>query len=486
VMSIGGRVRRWVVAAALSVAGPASAITPAEALMLSGRLGDALPMARAEATVAPDDLDVQERYIDALLTVGLIGLADQTYRARVEDRNDADSWYLFGRALVHPDDSLRAFDHALTLDVGHARSHMGRGAVLRGTGRIADAEAAYLRAVELDPRLGEAWSGLVAVRVAAGRSDEALAAARDAVRTIPSDPDGWLNVATLDPANAAETLQRGSLVAGADPRIHASLAEAWLDRGNGDGAHIAATRALSLAPGMADPALSLLFAEAMIDGVLDADGYHDLLSLRLVEERDLREALTRADGLVGRYPRCALPYMSRARIRALTGDRDGAIGDLALAMGYDPDNLDAQGSLGLLLVDAGRQDEAVGVLARVVQRRPGDATLSVALARAQYAAGDRAGALETIRAIRGARPLHVEAALEHARLLSEAGDRQGAYDVIARVLRDVPDERLVLAMAAAARDLGRTAEAVTLIEQLASSTGDARWADLARRLRAPR
>ncbi|MGK0349098.1 MAG: tetratricopeptide (TPR) repeat protein, partial [Myxococcota bacterium] len=107
---------------ALSVAGPSRA-SDAEDLMLAGRIAEALPVAQAEAEAAPGDMDAQERYIDGLLSMGLLGAADATYRARVEAVPSAQSWYLFGRVLVEADEAERAYRIALQSDPEHARSY---------------------------------------------------------------------------------------------------------------------------------------------------------------------------------------------------------------------------------------------------------------------------------------------------------------------------------------------------------------------------
>lgn len=464
-------------------AGVAGATTRAEQLLFAGNLAEALPVAREEAIADPDDLDAQERYIDALLSIGLLGLADQTYRARVEGEADADSWYLFGRVLVDPAEAERAYRRALGADPSHARAEMGLAAVYRATGRLAQAEASYAVAVERDRRLGEAWTGLIATQAALGRRDEAVATARRAIAALPSDADAYLALAALRPEEAVDVLTRAAVAAPSDPRVHASLAEAHLDRGNGAGAVVAAEHALTVSPGMADPALSLVFAEEMIVGNLDAQGYHELLAVRLVEPGDPFAALHTYDALVARYPRSPLPLMGRARVLAGQRDHDRAVADLGRAIGLDPRNQEAQAALGLVLVQAERAEEAVPILERVVARRAGDATLALALASAQESVGDRAGALETVEAARALRPLHVVAALTHARLLSEAGQPVRAYQELLKLAGDVPDERVVLALAAASRDIGRTAEAADLLDVLARSTGNPAFAELAGRLR---
>jgi tetratricopeptide (TPR) repeat protein len=468
---------------ALSVAGPSRA-SDAEDLMLAGRIAEALPVAQAEAEAAPGDMDAQERYIDGLLSMGLLGAADATYRARVEAVPSAQSWYLFGRVLVEADEAERAYRIALQSDPEHARSYMGLGAVYRATGRPEEAIDAYDRSLALDPTLSESYSGLVQLHAGLGNNEAARDVAERAIRAIPSDPEGSLMKAILSPESALDTLRTGATAASNDPRIHAALAEQWLDRTNGAEARTSALRALDISESFADPALSLLFAEEMIRGVLDADGYHQLLATRLIEDENIFAAITTYDGLVEQYPESALPLMSRARLKARQGNIDAAITDLANAIGNDSANIEAQAALGLLLLQTGRLAEAISVLGQVVRARPGDTRLTIALAQSQDSGGEKQAALATMERLRGLRPLHVETALLTAKLQAETGDSEKAYETLITVARDIPDERLVLALAAASTDVGRTQDAARWLDRLAMTSGNAAYSELAEKLRA--
>ncbi len=462
----------------------AAAVRPAERLLYAGNLGEGLPAAQGEAEAAPSDLDAQERYIDSLLSMGLLGAADAVYRARVEASPTADSWYLFGRVLIVPEEAVRAYQIALESDPGHSRSHMGLGAVYRATGRFDEAETEYKITLEHDQTLTEARSGLVATQLALERSGDALTTAHLAIEAVPNDPDAYLAVAALAPQDSVDVLSVAAVRASADPRVHAALAEAHLDRGNGQGALVASEHALLVSPSFIDPALSLLFAKEMVAETLDADGYHGLLSGRLIEDEDDFAALAHYDALVGNYAGSSLPLMARARVLSRQGNTERAISDLAAAVGLDPSNQEAQAALGILLLEAGRIEESVTVLERVVERREGDATLALALSRSHEAAGNRPAALQTLATVRRTRPLHVEAALHHARLLSEGGDSQAAYEVLLTVAGELPDARIVLGLAAAAVDVGKTSEAADLLGMIAASTGNDAFATMAERLRA--
>jgi tetratricopeptide (TPR) repeat protein len=69
----------------------------------------------------------------------------------------------FGSVLAHTmrqNEALEAYDHALRIDANQIRVILSRGHVLKTLGRRADAEAAYLRCLELQPDFGEAYYSL--------------------------------------------------------------------------------------------------------------------------------------------------------------------------------------------------------------------------------------------------------------------------------------------------------------------------------------
>jgi tetratricopeptide (TPR) repeat protein len=79
------------------------------------------------------------------------------------DPDSSASWVQFGSVLAHTmrqNEALEAYDHALRIDANQIRVILSRGHVLKTLGRRADAEAAYLRCLELQPDFGEAYYSL--------------------------------------------------------------------------------------------------------------------------------------------------------------------------------------------------------------------------------------------------------------------------------------------------------------------------------------
>ncbi len=85
--------------------------------------------------------------------------------------------------------------------------------LLEGAGRNDDAEPAFRRALELDPKLDRAWYGLGLVLIRQGRLDEAVAALKRNTELQPMSPYGWYQLARVhvdrhEPEQAREIIRR--------------------------------------------------------------------------------------------------------------------------------------------------------------------------------------------------------------------------------------------------------------------------------------
>ncbi len=467
------------------LAGPAQgAESKAEALMLAGRVQEALDAARVEAQAAPGDLDAQERYIDLLLTRRMAPLADSTYRERVASApTDPNAHYLLGRAVTTAEEAQSEYEKALRYDPDHARSHMGMGAVHRALGALDASEAAYRRALSLDPSLSEAWAGLGVALVMQGKPEDALTLARQATSAVGDTSDPYIAIALLAPGEAEAVLAEGAARVPKDPRIPVTLAEVRLSKGDGPGAAAAAAAALKLAPGDIDALMLSMYAAEITSGALDAAGYRDLVASRQRSMEDPGGSLPGFDQLVSRYPKSALVVMGRAQPRAMTGNTGGAKADLETASRLDPTNLEVRASLGLLLAANGDAAGAVDHLRVAVDARPDDLSLVMALGRAEAATGATEVARERLSAAMAANPSNVDVLLAYVGVLAAARESEVAYRVLSDAVARGGDSRVVLALAAAARDVGKFEEAAGLVEELARRTGEMRLLSIADQLR---
>ncbi len=467
-----------------AVLGSAFAATEAERLMWAGRLEQALPVARREAEAAPGDIDAQERYIDLLSTLGLATTGTVVYRARLESNPDsADAAYLLGRALPDPSLAEEAYRLGLALDASHARSQLGLAAVDASRGRFVEAEAAYGESVRRDPSLVEGWSGLARTRIMLGKPEEALAAARSAVRNVPGAADGYLVLAVLAPAEAENVLAEAARRVPEDPRVHAARAEDFLSRGQGEPALKAANTALSLDPSHGGAALSALLAHALIERRLDREGYQQLMRWKAKEGKDRSGAETAYAALAARYPRSALPRLAQARVAMASGQRDAALRHLRSALEVEPESVEVRATLGVQLRAAGQLSAARPLLEAAVAARPLDVSLILALAVSEAATGDWARAVTRLEDAEKRWPHEARLPLELAGLYADSGKNEDAFRVLATAVTRVPDVRLAVSLVAAAVATKRLEEGARLAEDVARRTGDAKWRDIASKLR---
>lgn len=117
------------------------------------------------------------------------------------------------RALVehHPGESAAAW--------------FNLGFLLEQTGRFDDAQAAFRKAVEVDPKMDRAWYGLGLVLIRAHRFDEAIAALKRNTELQPMSPYGWYQLARVhvdrhEPDEAAKIIRH---LKGFEPKIAAQL-----------------------------------------------------------------------------------------------------------------------------------------------------------------------------------------------------------------------------------------------------------------------
>jgi tetratricopeptide (TPR) repeat protein len=460
-------------------------IPPSERLMHAGRVTEAADAARQEVQAAPTDLAAWERYLDALSALGRTKEAVEIAKGEVRARpTDPDAQYLLGRAYPTAKEAQAAYEAALRLAPTHARANMGMGAIHRSRSAHAEAEAAYRRALAVDPSLGEAWAGLAAALVAQQRVPEALDAGRKAMVALPDEAEGYLTVALLSPKEALLVLQEARKRMPYDARIHERLGELMLAAGEGAAAMSEAKAALAIDPTRFDARMIASYAFDMARGSIDPAGYHELVALRQKLREAPADTEAKLSSVVQRYPDAVVARVARAEAHGLQGDAAGMAADLEVARKLDPASADVAAAYGLVLADLGRPAEARAPLAQALSARPGDRGLTLALAKAELASGDTPGARDRLARLNASRPTDVEVILAYAGALAASKDSDGAYRFLSGAVRKVSDARVVLALAAAARDIGKFDEAASLVDELARQSGEERLHAVAEQLRA--
>jgi tetratricopeptide (TPR) repeat protein len=273
-------------------------------------------------------------------------------RGAVEAEPGAESLAALARAQARAGDpaARETASRAVAASPLVAAVHVAQGDALREAWLGADAEAAYRRALELEPRSLPAQAGLALALAAQGKPGPAVEAARAAAQ---ADPTSALAQAAVGLALLAE-----------DPLDKAGEAVA------------AAQQAAFLEPKSA-------LAKLAVGRVFESRG-------------QLPQAGAAYDEAAGLDPTWGAPRIGTLRVRLREGDGDGALAGLRAL----PDDLKASGEADLLLGEAlsrtADPDGARAALERAAASLPGRADVHVALGTAAYDAGDLATAADVL------------------------------------------------------------------------------------------
>lgn len=461
---------------------PDAAAARIDAMLRQGQVPEALAAAASHLSDHPDDLDVWEHRIDILANLGRVESVLDQLKARTTSRPTADAFYLLGRALPDRAESEDAYKQALKLSPQHARAHMGIGALARADGRLRDAAEAYQQALRVDVSLAEAWSGLLSVVVAGGEARQIEAIATAAREAVPSEPNAYIALATLNSDEAGEILRDALRRCHPDPRIHTALAEQLLREGNGREARSQAEAALRLDPTNRGARLARYLARGLALEQLDTQGVASIIDARRTQATNPSTARARYDVLTARYPRSPLPRLLRAGVRA-EKEPLFAIDDLEVALQLDPELDEVKAALGMLYLQHNRPSRAAELLGEAALARPDDASLAEAAATASLKAGELEDAVDRINYAAGLFPLDARIAIRQADVLMAADRREEAWRAMHAAAQRIPDIRVMMAKGTLANELGRTDEAIHIYTTLAEQTGNEKLRNTAERMR---
>jgi tetratricopeptide (TPR) repeat protein len=151
--------------------------------------------------------------------------------ARMLERWPDDGYALASRAHLHAQAGRR--DAALADAQLLVRLQPKRSAadwfnlayLLDEDGRPAEAEPAFRRALDMDPKLDRAWYGLGLALIRLGRLDEAIAALERNTELQPMSPYGWYQLARVqadrhEPDKARKIIRH---LKGFEPKVAAQL-----------------------------------------------------------------------------------------------------------------------------------------------------------------------------------------------------------------------------------------------------------------------
>lgn len=166
----------------------------------------------------------------ALLVIGRDAAAERVYDAMLAQWPN-DAYALASRAHLRAKRGARgeAIADAQALVAAHptrsAADWFNLAFLLEEAQRLEEAEAAFRRAVVLDPKLDRAWYGLGVVLIQLQRFDEAVLALKRNTELQPMSPYGWYQLARvhMDRHHPDEARKIIAHLKGFEPKVAAQL-----------------------------------------------------------------------------------------------------------------------------------------------------------------------------------------------------------------------------------------------------------------------
>jgi tetratricopeptide (TPR) repeat protein len=254
-------------------------------------------------------------------------------------------------------------------------------------GKPKDAEAAFMRAYQLNPTNGKSLMGVVRADIQQGQPDKAMALLDSESKKAPNRLDIPLLMGTTaqQEGKYAESLTYFNKVLNGLDQKSKTRADLYLD--------IAQTYRLQ---GNLDSSISYIQKAREIlpenPTVLSDLGLVTDLAGRRTEARQAYEACLKVD------PNNALILNNLAYLMAETNaDLDVALNDAQKAKGLQPNLPEISDTYGWILLKKGLADQAVTVFQDLVNRVPGNSTYRFHLAKAYQEKGDAAKATAELR-----------------------------------------------------------------------------------------
>jgi tetratricopeptide (TPR) repeat protein len=223
--------------------------------------------------------------------------------------NEPNALHLLGLVALQSGKFADAFEHlrlAVQLAPDVALYHANLAEALRALNRPDEAECAYRRGLEIEPRFVQAWKNLGTMLRELRRFPEAIEAYRNAIGQAPNDPDTLHNIALavlglnrLD--EAAELLRRALTIEKRDPKLFLHLGAVLIDQGKIEEAAATLEQALALHPTSHD-AINLMGRVAFRRGAFDAALAHYRHAVELKPDfSDAYSAMGNALHALGRF-----------------------------------------------------------------------------------------------------------------------------------------------------------------------------------------
>jgi tetratricopeptide (TPR) repeat protein len=257
--------------------------------------------------------------------------------------------------LGRPAEALTCFERALEINPRLAEAWSGKGTTLADLGRHAEALTCYERALQINPRYANAWFNKGVVLDDLGRHPEALTCYDRALEVNPRMAEAWYNRgnALVNLGRPAEALTCFERTVEINPRD----AKAWSNKG-------AALGTL----GRHDEALTC-YDRALEINPRDANAWYNKGGA-LADLGRYQEVLTCCERALDINPRYAEAWSNKGYALEKLGRHAEALACFERALQINPRHAGAWYAKGNALVDFGRPDEALTCFERALEINP--------------------------------------------------------------------------------------------------------------------
>lgn len=356
---------------------------------------------------------------------------------------------------------------------------LARAAQAARDGRLADAEALYLRVLATEPENAEALRGLGALEFQTGRYDNAERRARRLLLLRPRDPAIHFGLGLVlhrrgRPEEAAQAYQSALAINPSHVGALIALGELYRAHDRFDDAVVLARKAVGIDPANSE-ACNLLGSALQSQGhAQEAVEWFETAARHQPADARARynlgvalQSLGRTDESLQAYRQAVQldPRLMEARnnlglLLVDLGDSPEAIVHLQVAVDLAPQSAVAHNSLGRALYDVGRCQEGLIQFERALQIDPNYAQAVANIGAVQRALGQPIAALATLERALALKPDLADAHGNRSMVLRDLGRLDEAAESALRAIAARPDEaefHLTLALAHSDRGLHREA-----------------------------
>src|SRR6266540_2151531 len=394
----------------------------------------ALPEFIRAADALPADRDAQIKATQILL----LGRRFEDAKARAttlltRNPKDVDALLLRANAMAmlkDPAGAITEIEEALKVQPNESRVFVNLGAVRMRSGEAAEAEAAFRKAISLEPSSVDAHLAFANFLWSAGRQADAEQEVKQALSLQPrhllaNRMLGVLYMATKRPEEAEQPLKAVADISQL-PAARFQLAEYYVNVRRTE----EATRLLTeLAANQA----TFADAEAMLASIDYEGGRRE-------------DGHARLDKLLARAPKDARALVMKARWLTSEKKLDEALDRAKAAVAADPQSAPAQYALGMVHDLRHEVADAIKAYDEVLRLNPRAAAAQVALSGLNLSTGNRDAALRYAEEAKRTQPANAAARMALARSLLVRGELGRAETEIAVLLRGLPNSATVHAL----------------------------------------